>query len=209
MMKRLFFVVACVLGMVCAQAQDFETGSLEIRPMVGLNLSSLRNVDGAKYTLYYQFGAEAEYFVAPNIGLSGGLMYSLQGCNFDTSEGSNNDGFVKLHYLNIPLLVNFYAFKNFAIKAGIQPGFLVSSKVGAYAFNRKYQTDASSMFKKFDLAIPMGCSYTFSNWQVDARYNLSLTKLFKDDAILVEGAKGDNGYNSVIQLSVGYNFWIK
>jgi hypothetical protein len=41
----------------------------------------------------------------------------------------------------------------------------------------------------------MGISYEFSNFIIDARYNLGLTKVIKD---------GIGSKNSVIMLTVGY-----
>ena len=35
----------------------------------------------------------------------------------------------RLNYLNIPILANFYVTKGLALKAGIQPGFLIGSKL--------------------------------------------------------------------------------
>lgn len=53
-----------------------------------------------------------------------------------------------------------------------------------------------SDFKSFDLSIPLGLSYEISDFVIDARYNLGLTKII------------DNGdaknKNSVIQITVGY-----
>lgn len=49
-------------------------------------------------------------------------------------------------------------------------------------------------FKSFDFSIPLGLSYEFSDFVIDARYNLGLTDL-------VDYAKGKN---SVIQFTVGY-----
>ena len=48
--------------------------------------------------------------------------------------------------------------------------------------------------KKFDLSIPLGLSYEFSDFVIDARYNLGLTKIAEDM----------DGKNSVIMLTVGY-----
>ena len=49
---------------------------------------------------------------------------------------------------------------------------------------------------KVDVSIPMGVSYEFSNINIDARYNLGLTKIIDQD----------NSKNSVFQITVGYKF---
>jgi hypothetical protein len=96
-----------------------------------------------------------------------------------------------MHYLNIPILANYYVVKGLAVKAGIQPGFLVGAKHDGKSF--------SDDCKKFDFSIPVGLSYEISNIVFDARYNIGLTKTAKGDN--VEKTK-----NSVFQFTVGYKF---
>ena len=56
-------------------------------------------------------------------------------------------------------------------------------------------TDTDGM-KKFDLSIPLGLSYEFDDFVIDARYNLGLTNIYDSDNVKVK--------NSVIMLTVGY-----
>ena len=107
-------------------------------------------------------------------------------------------------YLNIPILANYYIVKGLAIKAGIQPGFLLSSKA-KYQENKgglwvDFENTSTDNMKKFDLSIPMGLSYEFSNFVIDARYNLGLMKIAKDSESFTDG----DAKNSVIMLTVGY-----
>ena len=86
-------------------------------------------------------------------------------------------------YLNIPLTVNYYVVNGLALKAGVQPGFMIAK-------------DKAEGVKTFDLSIPVGASYEYQNFVFDARYNIGVTKI----------ADGADGYNNVIQLTVGYKF---
>ena len=86
-------------------------------------------------------------------------------------------------YLNIPLTVNYYVVNGLALKAGVQPGFLIAK-------------DKNDDAKKFDLSIPVGASYEYQNFVFDARYNIGVTKV----------ADHGDGYNNVIQITVGYKF---
>ena len=52
--------------------------------------------------------------------------------------------------------------------------------------------------KSFDFSIPVGISYEYANFQLDARYNFGVTKVFD-----VEGSKAKN---SVFQITLGYKF---
>lgn len=109
--------------------------------------------------------------------------------------GHNLDVKYNLDYINVPILANYYVIPGLAIKAGIQPGFNVKHKVKADTDGISEEADLSD-FKSFDLSIPLGLSYEISDFVIDARYNLGLTKII------------DNGdaknKNSVIQITVGY-----
>jgi len=107
---------------------------------------------------------------------------------------------VNLGYLNIPIVANYYLAKGFAIKAGIQPGFLLSAKqkVDGIGNTPSENIDIKDGYKSFDLSIPLGLSYEYEKAVFDLRYNLGVTKLNKE---------GDESCkNSVIQFTVGYKF---
>ena len=75
---------------------------------------------------------------------------------------------------------------------------LISQKIKAKTTAGDVENTDSEGFKKFDLSIPLGLSYQFSDFVIDARYNLGLTKVNKD---------GDSSSkNGVIQITLGYKF---
>ena len=119
-----------------------------------------------------------EYKVDDIISLSGGVLYSRQG-----SKAKNTDAKWAPSYLNVPVLANVYPVEGLAVKLGVQPGFMIDK-------------DKADEAKKFDLSIPVGLSYEYSNFVIDGRYNFGVTKLFKDG----------NSKNSVFQITVGYKF---
>lgn len=101
----------------------------------------------------------------------------------------------KLDYINIPITANVYVVKGLAVKLGVQPGFKVgdvASGDAAHALNVALPGKA----KSFDLSIPVGVSYEYNNFQLDARYNWGVTKVY-------EGSKVKN---SVFQITLGYKF---
>ena len=174
--------MAAVLMMSVAACAQNEAGQITIAPTVGLNLSSTTG-DGAKMMPVVAVGAVGEYGLMDKLGISAGLMFSMQGAKADGSDEK-----LKLNYLNIPILANYYVWQGLAVKAGIQPGILLSAKAG--------DEDIKSDCKSLDLTIPLGVSYEVSKFVIDARYNLGLTKIAKD---------GD-AKNSVFQITVGYKF---
>lgn len=183
-MKKLFLAIAAMVLSANVNAQN-EVGQVSIAPTVGLNIASVSDFDHTKSKAGLAVGAVAEYGVAEKFGVSAGVMFSMQGCGF-----KGEDEKVKLNYLNIPILANYYVYKGLAVKAGVQPGILLSAKSG--------DVDIKDNMKGFDLSIPVGASYEYQNFVLDARYNIGVTKANK------EGSKSNK--NGVFQITLGYKF---
>ncbi len=180
----MFLAIAAMMLSASTYAQN-EVGQFSIAPTVGINISSVTNVDNSKAKAGLVVGAVAEYGVAEKVGISAGVMFSMQGYGI-----KDVDDKIKLNYLNIPILANYYVYKGLAIKAGVQPGIRLSAKQG--------DVDIKDNVKGFDLSIPVGASYEYKNIVLDARYNIGVTKGNKN---------GDKSMrNSVFQITLGYKF---
>ena len=92
--------------------------------------------------------------------------------------------------MNVSFLANYYLFPGFAVKAGVQPGFRLSAKVN--------DDDIKNRVKSFDFSIPVGVSYEYQKFVLDARYNIGVTKA-NDDG-------NDAERNSVFAITLGYKF---
>lgn len=160
-MKKLFVMAAMVLSSVGAFAQ-YNAGDITIQPKVGLSIADMTDLDNSKTRAGVVAGAELEYHVSPMFGLSAGLLYSMQGAKGDAEEkGVKASATIKNDYLNIPILANVYVAPGLALKAGIQPGFKVSSKVTAKAGGFSVTENLDDAFKSFDLSVPVGISYEY------------------------------------------------
>ena len=189
-----------VLSSVCVMAQH-EQGSLTLQPKVGLNLANLTNDTDAKMRVGLAAGLEAEYYASDIVSISFGALYSMQGAKYDTTVNElKATAKLKLDYLNIPILANVYVVPGLAVKLGVQPGFCISKKYTGEAGYYKEIGNIKDQVKGFDLSIPVGLSYEYANFQLDARYNFGVTKVFKDE--------GEKSKNSVIQITLGYKFEI-
>lgn len=180
-------------------------GSWNIQPKLGLNIATMTNDDTAEIRPALTGGVEIEYFATSNIAFSLGALYSQQGCK---SKSGGYKGTVKLDYINIPIMVNYYVVKGLALKVGIQPGFLINDKieVNANGISLEIGVEESikaagydAKLKNVDFSIPIGISYEFNNVQIDARYNLCMMKTLS--AVGLEPSK-----NSVFQFTIGYKF---
>ncbi|MBQ7471748.1 MAG: PorT family protein [Prevotella sp.] len=183
-MKKLLVVAAILFGAVTANAQN-EVGQISIAPTIGLNYAKI-TMDKQKFAPFFEVGANAEYGLMEKLGLSAGVFYSLQG----SKDDGHGDIKTKTAYINVPILANYYVWNGLAVKAGIQPGYLISAK--------RDGTDVKDYAKKFDLGIPVGVSYEISNVVVDLRYVFGVTNVTKKPY--------DEGKNQVIQLTAGYKF---
>ena len=211
-------IAAMMVATLGAVAQN-EVGQLTLQPKVGMNISNITGSNlNSKVGLVAGF--EAEYGVAKNFGVSVAALYSMQGAKKDlkANNGTSVDVKYNLDYINIPVLAQYYIVPGLAVKAGVQFGFNVRNKVKvgttvagynlkddcsmdefldvARALGESIPSDAK--FKKFDLSIPVGLSYEYEDFVLDARYNIGTSKLIKSDP--------DGSKNSVFQLTIGYKF---
>ena len=194
-MKKMILSAIVMVATTSAFAQH-AVGSLTVQPKVGLNIANMTDSDGADPRIGLVAGAELEYQVSDWFSLAGGAVYSMQGAKASESGFS---GTLKLDYINIPIVANFYVAKGLALKFGLQPGFNVSSKLSASGGGVSASTSLSNLgidIKSFDLSIPVGASYEFNNIVIDARYNVGSTKL----------VDGEDSRNSVFQFTIGYKF---
>ena len=206
-MKKLFFAAAVLMCSLTAFAQSKE-GTFNILPKAGINISNLSNKDNAKVKLGFTAGAEAEYQLTKQLSLSAGAMFSTQGAKSTTvfREVDNTTKEIRevdikntmeFDYINVPILANYYIIEGLAVKLGIQPGFNIIAKrkrTDGVEKESKNLSDLGVDVRKVDISIPIGVSYEFNDFVVDARFNLGLTEV----ADLVKSK------NRVFQITFGY-----
>lgn len=188
-MKKMILTAVVLLSSVATFAQR-AVGTVSLKPQVGVVGATMTEFEKTKMKVGFTAGAELEYQVSDIFSLSGGVMYAQEGVKFDTGGDFKigktkiefKDAKTNLAYINVPVMANVYVVPGLAVKLGVQPAFAVD-KGGTKA-------------KGFDLAIPIGLSYEFSNVFIDGRYNWGVTKVF--DNI--------DAKNSVFQVTLGYKF---
>ena len=87
-MKKIFLMAALVLSGLAAKAQ-VEPGTFTLMPKVGLNMATMTGGEDTKMKAGAVAGVEAEYRATDLIGVSAGLLYSMQGVRFDVPQGSS------------------------------------------------------------------------------------------------------------------------
>ena len=186
-MKKLMIIAATMLATLSVNAQEFF-----IKPMAGGTLTTITgDVDDVKMKIGFTGGVELGYHFNEMFALTAGALYSMQGAKFDSDQTKSNYTF---DYLNVPLLFNVYVAPGLALKAGGQLGFLLKAKLGDH--------DYKDYYKSTDISSPVGLSYEFDNVVIDARYNIGVSNISKDEYM---GVKNDyKAHNSVIMLTIGY-----
>ncbi|MGL5958618.1 MAG: porin family protein, partial [Phocaeicola sp.] len=203
-MKKLLLSAALVVAtLTTVSAQDL---GWKFGPKIGVNAAMLvGNKDlntGVRSGLVT--GGFAEIRCAKWLGVSAELLYSQQGNEWtDKNDLIEAKSTIKLDYLNTPILANFYLTKGFALKAGIQPGFLINAKnkvVIKDGITTEY--DNKEHVKPVDFSIPVGLSYDFECGLVlDLRYNIGVSKIYKE----IEDTNL-NINNGVVQFTAGWKF---
>lgn len=139
-------------------------------------------------------GAELEYQVTDMFSVSAGALYSMQGAK---SEEDKEKTTLKLDYINVPILANVYVAPGLAVKLGIQPGFNVTHKIKVEGEGGS-DTGTLDGVNTVDFSIPVGVSYEYKNFVLDARYNWGLTNIAKGGEV--------SNKNSVFHITLGYKF---
>ena len=197
-MKKILVVAALMLSSVSTFAQH-AVGSFNLQPKVGVSIANLTELKDTDPRVGVVAGVEGEYQASDIISVSAGVLYSMQGSKYEyeflnQKYKSTN----KLDYINVPIMANVYVTKGLAVKLGVQPGFNVSSsnkqEVNTFAGSGSSTFDVKA--KSVDFSIPVGLSYEYNNFQLDARYNWGLTKAFENS----------KAKNSVFQITLGYKF---
>lgn len=192
-MKKLLFAAAIMMASLSAFAQH-EAGDITLQARVGMVGSDFNNTSDTKARVGVVVGPELEYFLTNRFSLGAGVLYTQQG-----AEQDKVDVTYELDYINVPITANFYVWKGLAVRAGLQPGFNVSSNIKA----KDVKKDMDDSVKSFDLSIPVGLSYEYRHFVIDARYTFGLTEIF-DTSIVDLDSK-----NLTFQLSLAYKFNLK
>ena len=144
----------------------------------------------------FHIGATAEFSLSETFSIQPELLYSGQG--FTTKE-SDIDITGKMDYINLPIMAKFYVAEGLSLEVGPQIGFLLNAKLEGKDDGNSVSIDFKDELKSVDFGANFGVGYKLdSGINLGFRYNLGLMNVSDEDS--------DDLKNSVLQLSVGYNF---
>ncbi len=219
--KKLLVMLVMVLTAMSANAQ-FDPGKWSMQFKLGFGASQLTNLDqlplstttpDTQWKGVNSIGLDFEYQATKWLGISAGFGRISQGAAWKDYTDDNikyKDPEIKLDYLRVPVVANFYFYKGWAVKTGVQLGYLVDAdfsqhwkeNISNHDLTTKESLDMEDDVKKFDISIPVGISYeSGGHFVFDARYNIGLTKVNDNNDYFQKNLK-----NGAFVLTFGYKF---
>ena len=207
-MKKFLVIAGIVLTSISGFAQN-EVGTLSVTPKIGLNAANMTTFEKSDYRIGFTAGAELGYQVVPDFTVSIAALYSQQGTKAHTEW---SDGTIKLDYLNLPIMANYYWDYGITLKVGLQPSINLNAKGTVNINGQKKECDLDGatidedgngiLVRPVMVSLPVGISYeTKKNLVFDLRYNIGLT-----DALKFNNKRSTN---FVFQFTIGYKLPIK
>ena len=195
-MKKLLTIIATAFIALSVSAQS-EAGSFTLQPNVGFTYTTATGDwgEGADGAFALTAGVEGMYMVNEKFGAALGV--NLTGYNTSV-ETRKDDVIYSNYYFNFPVTANYYVAPGLAVKAGIALNLLATAKIDdydEYDFGFK-SLKVKDMYKSTFFTVPVGVSYEFNSFVFDARYNIGISKVAKDD---------DGSFNA-LTFTVGYKF---
>ena len=184
-MKKFFVLIAAAIVCMSASAQ------VQFGAKVGFDMTHFWGED-APHGLQpnYQVGLMMEYKFNPKFAIAPEVVFAAQGGKAsdkvdveDVPGIVSAEGTFHTNYINVPLMLKFYATPSFSIDFGPQVGFNVYSKITASGkvgtIEAKETIDLKDNTKTVDFGLGLGATYNLTNNAfVQARYTLGLTNVF-------------------------------
>lgn len=198
-MKKLLLATIVAALPLLSYAQK-EPGTITVYPRMGVNWSKFTHDKiyyynnecvNSKYRTGFTGGAEVQYQFSNNIAASAGALYSHQGTNFDDIPDIDGEPVetpqFKTDNILVPVLLIATSRIGLDFKLGLQPEFM---------FNSHWK----NVFNKVNLSMPVGIAYEWNHIAIDVRYNVGLTKIYKDTDHY------DTSRGSTFLITLGYGF---
>lgn len=175
----------------------------------------------SRYKAGPAIGADIEYTATETVSIVLGAYYAMQGYRFpdfnthynDESDYGMKDYHANMAYINMPLLLNDYVFPGFSVKVGAEIGINLSAELKSsqrkitmpnngkteYGDMREFKSDIKDITAPVQISIPVGLSYEYRNFILDARYNFGVTKTYKGEFSDIVKSK-----NKSFVVTIGY-----
>jgi hypothetical protein len=156
----------------------------------------------------FHIGIDARMQMGERLGIIASLLYARKGYKSTLNwPGGTADASWELHYLNLPLTVDFRVWKGLCLQAGVEAGWLIEARVKS----NEESFDPNNLFplNEFDFGLVGGLEYRFvKGFFIGARYIAGVAPLLKFELTGNNGETlGDvTSRNSATQISMGYRY---
>lgn len=191
MKKKLAVLSAALLLFTFSKAQSVHWGVKAGANFAAVNVENSDNNWGSRTGVHA--GLLSHIHLNKSWALQPELVYSLQGAKTTLTGGGTQT--INLHYLNVPVMLQYMFDNGFRLQTGPQAGFLLSANTQV---SNDHVTNTAS-YNNVDFGWGFGAGYLSNiGLGIDARYNLGLTDIYKPGTT--------KQTNSVFQLGLFYMF---
>ena len=203
-MKRILILTSLLnVFFMVTQAQKLGIGI-----KAGLNFANVTNASSING--HSQTGFHAGIFLGGSshklLSSRTELLFSQQGYAFSSGLAAASN---TLNYIMLAQLMGINITRFVQVQFGGQTGYLLNARTdSAQSSTGNASADkVLSMFSRFDYGFATGLEiHPVAGLLIGARYNISLSNLYKQPGDGSSGPAGVNFKNNVVQLFVGYRF---
>jgi len=198
------------------QQEKKPHNSIGIGIKAGLNFTNITNASQISNSSEtgYQIGLFLDPTTKSVIGSRTELVFSHQGYNYATGQTT---GKVFLDYIMLAQLMSINITHFFQIQLGTQIAYLTNAKVDStsQSVGNAYADQILNYYNRIDFGFSGGVEVRpFMGFLVGARYNLSVTNLYKiptdvssqPPPSFIPTSSDVNFKNNLVQIYVGYRF---
>src|SRR5690606_18392462 len=218
-------ITLTLLGLVAFSTSALAQQEVKFGPKAGVNFATLNGKDAkeADMQVGFHIGAFAEIKFNEQFAIQPEILYSTQGAQTKGTiqvmgVTANSEGGIKSSYMTVPIMARYYVTPSVGIGAGPYVGDVVKaeaeSNISAMGASQELKQDIEDASNTVDFGVGVGASLNLDNgFFVGARYNLGLTKIYKDykaetefENVFIDSSSETDAKNGVIQVSVGFKF---
>jgi opacity protein-like surface antigen len=202
-MKKLSLSVVLILAAMSA----FSQAEFAVGVKAGPNFAKINAEETAQTNYKNRTGFHGGAFALiklTKIGIQPEVIFSQQGSKVTINTQDYESNF---SYINIPIMLKLYTVAGINLQAGPQFGFLSSAKgpVVNLTTGQVTEGDVKKAVKSSDLTLALGLGWDLPfGLTIDGRYNLGLSKIYKDAP---NTQQTSDAKNQVIQVSLGYKLF--
>ena len=208
MKKQLLLIVAFSFLVAGARAQMRARFGI----CAGLNESSYKeSFESEEFTSNWKTGLHAGVFgelpLSRRFGLEADLLYTQKG-GVEPADSLAPQITLRLNYLDLPVLLNFYLTRRLAIQAGPEIGLLLVAR----AHSGDYTATIHDIYRSFEMGVTGGIFYQLPRgFSVGVRYIQGFKPITKELSFTDFSGnllgRASFGNNMTAQLTVHYTLW--